>query len=102
MGIQPKKSKQYDCIGDILMNSDFKKSLTKAMLKGRKQVYCWKSRLKQNKTKKPSNAREKAELIRSCFVIFSIVKLYLQVGKMNAEIKKKTEIKKRWKPLESL
>lgn len=100
MGIQPKKSKQYDWMGDILMNSDFKKSLTKAMFKGRKRVYYWKSTLKQNKTKS-SNAREKAELIRSYFVIFSIMKLYLQVGKMNAEIKK-TEIKKRWKALESL
>lgn len=49
MWTQPKKSKQYDRMGDILMNSDFKKSLTKAMLKGRKQVYCWESRLKKKK-----------------------------------------------------
>lgn len=102
MWTQPKKSKQYDRMGDILMNSDFKKSLTKAMLKGRKRVYCWESRLKKKK-KQLSNVREKAELTRSCFVvIFSIMKLYLQVGKMSEEIKKKTEIKKRRKPSESL
>lgn len=36
MGRQSKKYNQCDSMGSILMNSDFKKSLTKAMPKGRK------------------------------------------------------------------
>lgn len=44
MGKQPKKINQYDYMGNILMHSDFKKSVVKVMLKRRKHVYCWKSR----------------------------------------------------------